>query len=489
MNSVESSRTSKKSSQTLASKLLAFDQYERELAFALKNLHELWSPHPAQVRIGQALLHEGFKSVFAQCGRNFGKTELVSYLLWRYAITYPGSENYYFAPYMKQAREILWASKRIQSFGPSVLLTGAPNNTEMRLTFANGSFIKLDGSDNVDAYRGVKPKGLTVFDEFKDFRPEFFEAYDPNRAAHDSPLLIIGTPPEFENQFNAVAQTHRNTASKAYFRFPTSANPHISKAWLNAKREELVAMGEPDVWEREYEARFVKGGKKSVFPKLPEPTDHERVVAMIQRDRKKLEWFVWCDPAAASVFGVLFAAINPYSKTVYLLDEIYESDVSEMTVNRIGPRLIELRDNLFRDIEVEWRHGYDEAATWFANEMLDHFSIGFEPTQKASNDKESGFSLIRDIIHNGKLVISSRCSKLLWEMEQAKRDDRGKIVKANDHLVDCLRYIIGAAKYSLVNVPEVNREADPEKFRGARIEDDFPNIGSEYYDIQFERYD
>ena len=488
MNPDTSSKASLRPS-SLATKLVAFEQYERELAYALKALHDLWTPHPAQVRIGQALLHEGFKSVFAQCGRNFGKTELVSYLLWRYALTYPGSENYYFAPYMKQAREILWASRRIQTFGPTALLAGPVNNTEMRLTFGNGSFIKLDGSDNVDAYRGVKPKGLTVFDEFKDFRPEFFEAYDPNRAAHDSPLLIIGTPPEFENQFNQVAETHKRSQIKAYFRFPTSSNPHISKAWLKAKEEELTSMGEADVWAREYEAKFVKGGKKSVFPRLPEPTDHERVVAMIQKDRKKLEWFVWCDPAAASVFGVLFAAINPYSKTIYLLDEIYEADQSEMTVNRIGPRLITIRDSLFRDFEVEWRHGYDEAATWFASEMLDHFSIGFEPTQKAANDKEGGISLIRDIIHQGRLVVSSRCNKLLWEMEQARKDERGKVIKANDHLIDCLRYVIAAAKYSLVNVPEINREADPEKFRGARIEDDFPNIGSEYYDQEFERYD
>jgi hypothetical protein len=471
-----------------ATKLLAAEQYERELAYALKSLHDIWTPHPAQVRIGQALLHEGFKSVFAQCGRNFGKTELVSYLLWRYALTYPGSENYYFAPFMKQAREILWASRRIQTFGPESLLSQSPNNTEMRLTFGNGSFIKLDGSDNVDAYRGVKPKGLTVFDEFKDFRPEFYEAYDPNRAAHDSPLLIIGTPPEFDNQFNTVAQSHRKAPTKAFYRFPTSANPHISKAWLKAKRDELIGNGESDVWEREYEARFVKGGKRSVFPMLPEPTDHERVIAAIQKDRKKLEWFVWCDPAAASVFGVLFAAINPYSKVIYLLDEIYEADASEMTVNRIGPRLINIRDNLFRDFEVEWRHGYDEAATWFASEMLDHFSIGFEPTQKAANDKEAGFSLIRDIIRDGRLIISSRCPKLLWEMEQARKDEKGKIIKVNDHLIDCLRYILGAAKYSLVNVPEINRTADPEQFRGARIEDDFPNMGSELYDYQLEGY-
>ena len=169
----------------------AIASYRLHLATGIEALHRKWTPHPAQVELGRALLSGGFLDVFGQCGRNFGKTELVGYLTWRYAFTFPRSENYYFAPYMKQAREIMWASRRIQDFGPKDWIESI-NNTEMRITFKNGSFIKLDGSDNVDAYRGVKPKGLTIYDEFKDFRPEFHEAYDPNRAAFNSPLLIIG---------------------------------------------------------------------------------------------------------------------------------------------------------------------------------------------------------------------------------------------------------------------------------------------------------
>ena len=169
---------------------MARPSYWEHVALGLKALHERWQPHPAQVAIGKALLHDRKRDVFAQCGRNFGKTELVAYLLWRWAWTFPGSENYYFSPYMKQSREILWSSRRVQELGPSEWISKV-NEQEMRIHFHNGSFIKLDGSDNVESYRGVKPKGLTIFDEFKDFRPEFLEAYDPNRAAYDTPLFII----------------------------------------------------------------------------------------------------------------------------------------------------------------------------------------------------------------------------------------------------------------------------------------------------------
>lgn len=452
----------------------AIQELER-IAKGLEALHKVWIPHPAQIMIGRALLAERKRLVFAQCGRNFGKTELMSYLLWRWAYTFPGSENYYFAPYQKQAKEILWASRRIQSFGP-LSWVRAINNTESRIEFENGSFIKLDGSDNVDAYRGVKPKGLIVYDEFKDFRPEFHDAFDPNRAAHDAPLFVIGTPPETENHFVTLAAECLRDPLKAFFRFPTSSNPHIPREWLETKKEELYAKGEGDKWEREYEALFVRGGASTIFPMF-DPSKHVRshgsIMAEIVRDMRKLDWYLWADPAGASCFAVLFVAINPYTRRVYVLDEIYETSQAEMTVVKIGHRILAKRQEL--QPRKEWRQGYDEAETWFANEMLAQFNEGFEPTSKAKSDKVSGLSLIKDILLDGNLIISDRCKKLTWEMLNYRKDDKGKILKQNDHAIDCLRYVLDADKYSLVRTTEDLPERS-EDFRGARIEDDFPGF-------------
>jgi hypothetical protein len=443
------------------------------IATGLKALHERWTPHDAQIEIGRALLGERKKEVFAQCGRNLGKSELTGYLMWRWAWTFPGSENYYFSPYMKQSREIMWASRRIQEFGPKDWIEKV-NEQEMRITFKNGSFIKLDGSDNVEAYRGVKPKGLTVYDEFKDFRPEFHDAYDPNRAAHDTPLFIIGTPPEFEGQFTEVAASWAKDANKAFFKFPTYSNPHISRDWLEKKKAELYERGEGDKWEREYMAEFVRGGSKRIFPMLKDTfiKPHGEIMTSIMRDRRKLEWFCWADPAGASCFAVIFVAINPFTRQVYVLDEIYETRQEEMTVDKIGARIISMTRQLY---DGEWRFGYDEAEAWFRNEMLERFGLSFEPTQKAKNDKTTGLSLIKDIMLNGKLTLSSRVQKLFWEMDNYRKDDEGRIIKKNDHLIDSMRYTLGAAYYSLNETLERIKEADP-LWRGARIEDDFPGF-------------
>lgn len=441
------------------------------IALGLRALHELWTPHAAQIEIAGPLIRNEVRDVFAQCGRNLGKTELVAYLLWRFAWTYPGSENYYFAPYMKQAREILWASRRVQTFGPKNWVAEI-NNTEMRVTFKNGSFIKLDGSDNVDAYRGVKPKGLSVFDEFKDFREEFFDAYDPNRAAHDAPLMIIGTPPEFEGQFTRLAKSYSEDPEKRFFQFPTSSNPHIPSEWLRKKRDELYSMGDGDKWEREYEAKFVSGGPNSIFPMLGKRMviPHEQIMGKLFRDRKKLEWILWADPAAASCFAVLFCAVNPYTREVFFVDEIYETTQANMSVGKIWPAIREKRDEAW---EGEWRQGYDEAATWFANEVLDMFGEHLEPSQKARADKMTGITMLKDMMLRNKIWLSDRCQKFYWELERYRKDSSGRIPKKDDHLIDAARYILNSTFHTM------RESAEPvvdeiEKFRKVTLEDEFP---------------
>jgi len=444
----------------------------RKHAEILSGLKRKFQPHPKQVQIGAALFLCQYKDIFVQAGRNFGKTMLVSYLLWRWAKTYPGSENYYFAPFMKQAREIVWATRIIQELGPREWID-PPNNTEMRIRFKNGSFIKCDGSDNIDAYRGVKPRGLVVFDEFKDFRPEFFDAFDPNRAAHNSPLIIIGTPPAKKNHFSSVRENFKTDSQKIYFHAPSRQNPYLSADWLETKRRELIARGEEDVWQREYEALEILGGKAKIFPMLKRSliVPHEELMQRLVKDRKRLEWIWFADPAAASVFAVLFCAHNPYTKEIYILDEIYEQDQAKMTVKQIGHRILSAKEDI--EPKHEWRGGYDEAATWFANEMLDNFGESLEASQKAANDKQAGLTLIKDIILSGKLFFSDRCVKCFGEFDNYYKDDSGNIPKKDDHTIDILRYILGALYYSL---PEAKSEQEIKDTKRTKLGDDFPQF-------------
>lgn len=439
-------------------------------------LNERFKPHPGQIKVGKALFDQDTRHIFMQCGRNWGKTELVAYILWRWAALNPKSSCYYISPFQKQSREIIWASKRIQNMGPREwLLEGSHgiNNSEMRLNFTNGSFIKCDGSDNYDAYRGVKPH-IVCYEEFKDFRPEWHVAMDPNLAAFNAPLLIIGTPPETENQFTSLAEEYRRTKGKAFYTGPSWENTYLDREWLSKKKQELYARGEGDVWEREYGGRFIRGGASTVFPMLNKATHqlpHGALMDRISRDRPKLEWFCIADPGTTTCFAVLFMAVNPFKKEVYFLDEIYETSQKNTSVNEIGPRILQIEDELWE--KDQFRHVYDEAASWFANEALDRFGVFWEPTKKATNNKEHGLSLIKDALLQGRAYFSTNCQKLWWEMQNYAKDSSGKVPKKNDHLIDCARYGLTAAGFGL------NMEDEPPM----RDKDEMPRAYSLQKDI------
>ena len=455
--------------------MLNFREYED----IIDHLHSKWTPHAGQVKCGRALFQDDKRTVFIQCGRKWGKTEIIMYFLYRWALSNPGKSCYYISPFQKQSKEIIWANNRLQTFADKKYISSI-NKSEMRITLHNGSFIKCDGSDNFEAYRGIDP-GMVVYEEFKDFKPEFHIAMDPNLSVHNAPLIIIGTPPDHDCQFTELAEECRRDPDKFFIEEPTSNNPHINKEWLAKKRLELMSRGEWDVWEREYLGKYIKGGANKIFPMLSEDIvkPHQQVINLIKPDVKKLWKCIMADPAGASVFGVLFVMINPYSKMIYLLDEIYETRQSHMTVDSVGSRIIEKRNQYwYPRSDDDWYFGHDEAATWWANELRDRFDINSMPTSKSQHKKEEGLSLIKDILLYGRLVMSDRCEKTFWELDNYIKDRKGKIPKENDHQIDNFRYTLGAYLYDLVDVHEIPSIERSEDFRGAKISDDFPGLDS-----------
>lgn len=458
-----------------------------QLAKALNDLNSRWTPHHAQQKILNALFLYLRRIVMAELGRKGGKTEIICYFLWRLAMLVPGG-YYYFAPELKQAREIVWASGRVQNFGPPEYIHDL-NNSDLRITLTNGSFIKIDGSDNPNAMRGIQPHGL-AYDEFKDFRPEFHKAMGPNLAVFKAPLLICGTPPEqleLDHYDKLKAQAIRRGA---YFNMPTWCNPHIDRQWLLEEKADLYERGDGDVWEREYAAKRVRGGANAIFPmwsRQKHVRPHADVMAEVLRDRKRLIWQVICDPGNATVFGVLFRAINPYTRVVYRLDEIYERNQAETSTSRIIPRIRAMREELFPNWEaygISWEQIYDEAATWFATEALNSFGEVFTPTRKATKKKDEGISLQKDQMLHGLTVVSDRCSFFIKETENYIRDKNGNIPKVDDHLVDADRYGNAFASVDLTPILEPEKP-DPDTQRRYHTPDDDLNALADQSELDF----
>jgi hypothetical protein len=420
-------------------------------------------------------------------------TDLLIYCLYRWALTNPGTFNYYFAPFKDQINDLVWKNGRMPDFLPEHLkkkYIKSINNTDQRIMFNNGSFIKCDGSDNYEKARGYSATGLSTYDETKDFRKEFHTGFDPNRAITDAPLLAVGSPGGGENLLSQLWDSADVIQYGAAFRKPSHMNPHISAAYLEKKLAEHIARDELEVYQQEYLAMRVKLGTKYIFPMLTAEFNqsYEEALAYVKRHRKDYDFFISADPGSAKCFAVLFGVVHRYDKHVIILDEIYETKLGQNSVGVMAPRILEKVNEINRNHD-DWMACYDHAASWFFSELtgtMPDFPINFIKCEKDLNNKEAKLSMIKDMMLTKVFTMTDRCIKLYWEMENYKRKDNGLIPKENDHLCDALRYLLNLASYEFtpqarpVNFRTIiqRREFEDDEIFKVKIEDGYGNFDS-----------
>lgn len=450
---------------------------QKYLAIVMQDLASLWTPHAGQKEVGIAHFLKGLKKIFVRCGRKFGKTELACYILYRIALTTPNSHCYYIAPTYKQARELVWENGRLPNFLKHLTdkYVAKVSETDNRITFKNGSFIKIDGSENYEAYRGINPHAI-VYDEFKDFHPKFHEGMEPNLATHEAPIFIFGTPPDTEDHmFCRVEAGFGVDDEGAAFKMPTNTNPFIKQKWLDNMEKVLVSRGEWHVWMREYMAEIVPSGALHIFPMFKAPkteanggriishTDHvrpyEELIEQVKRYPKDYTYHAIYDPASTSCFAVLLAAVHKQTKRVLCLKEIYETDKGKTSAKQIWPRAWSMKDEILTRRDW-WRDVYDYAAAWFANEVSAEYGEGMTPCVKDLKDKQVRLSSIKDFIREGLFLVSDKCPKLVWELRNYATDENGKIPKKNDHLIDCTRYLFNDAGLHTLPKTKLVRSSD-----------------------------
>lgn len=89
----------------------------------------------------------------------------------------------------------------------------------------------------------------------------------------------------------------------------------------------------------------------------------------------------------------------------------------------------------------------------------------------ADNAVDSGLGVVWDLLVSKKLRVFRSCTELFQEYRIYHRDKKGKLVKANDHLMDCLRYFCMSGR-QVATVPMggviVQRHAEEEEVFGRK---------------------
>lgn len=454
------------------------DSIEREI-------HQVWAPHEGQYDIVSAFLIDWAEGCFLQCGRKLGKTELAVYLLFMFALLFENAECYFVADEKDHARKILWNNGRLPRFLTSFRQQKNEtheqfkerrrigqilqdkwivnvNNVDMTVRFSNGSMIMVEGAKNFSKADGLSPT-FAVYDEFKHHDERFDIAMRPNLRTFNGRILIMGTPPDNEeNYYCKIADEFRHKKRHLFFKKPSWMNPHVydgpEDEGLAEEEKEYRRRSEWHIFAREYLANIVPDQNAMIFPMLDRNKHvgkYDEMVSEIKRNMRDWDLYISFDPAASSVFGVLLVAIHRHDKRLWLVDEIYESS----TMNTRSKNIFKRARDKWREIcayDADWMKIYDNAEKWFQVEIAGEFDEALLPCDKDMKNKEAKLSVVKDAMLYDRFLCSERASKSFWELQNYKKDENGMIPKKHDHNIDNLRYILNAAYYTSVPHEPIN---------------------------------
>ncbi|MCW4281886.1 MAG: terminase family protein [Candidatus Thiodiazotropha taylori] len=136
-----------------------------------------------------------------------------------------------------------------------------------------------------------------------------------------------------------------------------------------------------------------------------------------------------------NVTAVLWGAINFETDTLYIYDEYYGSrDVPVVHADAIkkkGGGLLGVIDP--SSLQSSQQDG---------RALIDLYRQQGLDLVPAKNTVEEGLFEVWTRFEQGRLLIMSHCTKTLHELRLYRRNEVGKVVKSDDHLMDCLRYLV-----------------------------------------------
>lgn len=165
----------------------------------------------------------------AVCSRRSGKTTACAAHLIATAISAPDINALYITLTRDTAKRIIW--KELRRINKEYELKAKENETELTMTFPNGSVIYLSGckdSSEIEKFRGVAIK-LCYIDECQSFREYIRELIDdiiaPALFDYAGSLCLIGTPGPIPTGFFHECSVKSETWSK--HSWTLWDNPHL----------------------------------------------------------------------------------------------------------------------------------------------------------------------------------------------------------------------------------------------------------------------
>lgn len=364
------------------------------------------------------------------CGRRFGKTVLAVEEMVGVAVAKKDRRVAYFAPTRDDAREITW----------SLLVKKCENI----ITYKNESLLQIrvmtqdEGESMIALYgwesvqeRG-KGRGLAndfiVCDEvstYRNFWTGWNEVLSPTLIDRKGTAMFISTPRGFNHFYDLYNLELTNPDFKS-FHFTSYDNPFLPKEEIEREK----ATKPPDTFAQEYLADFKK----------------TQGIVYKEFDREKHlydEVIVFKEPKLGAV------------------DPGYRNPAAVLTAYWTGERLL-VDDEWYKtertDIQIaeyvatmKFKEVYPDPENAGFIEELRRARVNVKEVVKGPGSIKAGIQQVRQMLLRGDLLINKRCVNLIAEFEMYSYDDGAEDrneqenpVKANDHALDALRYLVSS---------------------------------------------
>jgi predicted phage terminase large subunit-like protein len=206
---------------------------------------KLWKRHAGQ----QRLATEARRFNVACQGRRWGKTKFGIDLLLSKGMALEGAPVGWFAPQYKLLEEVYREARRI--LAPVITVANAQQH---RLELLTGGSIDFWSLDNPDAGRGRK-YARVIIDEAamaRNLEEAWTQAIRPTLADLQGDAWFFSTP-KGGNYFKTLFDQAADDPDWARWQMPTSTNPYIQPAEIEAMRHDLASI----VFQQEILAQFV----------------------------------------------------------------------------------------------------------------------------------------------------------------------------------------------------------------------------------------
>lgn len=356
-----------------------------------------------------------YKTFVAACGRRWGKSFIVSNLAAE-EMMIPNAQVL-ICSYRLENCKVIFNQVReiIKKLGIEIV---ADRKKELELELAHGAKLCVASNDNVESRLG-NSVSLLIIDEAKLFQRDLYETFLEPQLLDYAPYsrsILISSPKEGWLQDYYLRGQSDDPAYADFWStsFPTSSNPTISKTYL----EKLKKRVPPDVWEQEYEGKFVSTAGK-VFREFDR-------IGNVFSDKDFPKFWDWVGSRAFPVFHSIDSGYIHYFAGIYCLhmdsldtyflfgEYLVNKTVTPMHANNI--QMYEYKHN----VDPFTRYA-DPAAAQQIADFTDYdlyFNLASKSTRESINCVNTLFYQESKATKRKRLLVHESCTELIRELSQ-----------------------------------------------------------------------